>query len=156
MEARLLALTAAVSVTAAISPAVAGAAVAPDVRNLEVTPKSFKAKADGSPVVTSGGGLVAFDLRDGARITFTFKSVKFGKREGGKCKPGKAKTAKKRCEIHKAVPGNLLYEAITGPNEFRFSGRVDNTTLKPGTYRLFAKAAGTAPRTSSTTFKIIK
>ena len=50
----------------------------------------------------------------------------------------------------------MLYEALTGHNEFRFSGRFDNTTLKPGTYRLVAKAAGTAPRSSFTTFKIVK
>ena len=155
MDARLVSLIAAVALTGALAPAV-NAAVAPDVRNLEVTPQSFKAAKEGPPVVQKGGGLVEFDLRDGARITFTLRTVKSGKREGGKCKPGKAKTTKKRCDLLGTVPGTMLYEALTGHNEFRFSGRFDNTTLKPGTYRLVAKAAGTAPRSSFTTFKIVK
>ena len=89
-------------------------------------------------------------------MTFTFRKVTSGRREGGKCKPGKAKSKAKRCEIVTTIPGQLLFEGISGDNEFRFSGRIDNAALKPGTYRLVAKAEGTAARSSFTTFKIIK
>ena len=145
----------AITLTGVLAPAVS-AGVAPDVRNLEVKPASFKALATGGPVSLKGGGLVAFDLRDGAQVTFTFRSVKSGRREGGKCKPGTAKSVKKRCEILGPVPGTMLYVAFSGHNEFRFSGRLDTGQLKPGSYRLVAKAAGTAARSSFTTFKIIK
>jgi hypothetical protein len=141
---------------AALVPVVRAATVAPDVKNLAITPKAFKAQKDGGPVAIKGGGLVEFDLRDGARITFTFRTVKIGHREGGKCKPGKPKSVKKQCEILGPQPGTMLYEAFSGHNEFRFSGKVDNAVLAPGTYRLFAKAAGTAPRSSSAPFKIIR
>ncbi len=159
MDARYLALAAALLLSGALAPAASAQTqpVAPDVRNLDVTPPAFKALATGGPVILTGGGLVEFDLRDGAQVTFTFRTVKIGKRIGRSCKPGKAKTKKKRCEILGPVPGSMLYVAFSGHNEFRFSGRIDNTlTLKPGTYRLVAKATGTAARSSFTTFKIIK
>lgn len=156
MDARLLTLTAVLASTAVLAPTVAAEQVAPDVRNLKVTPTAFKALSEGGPVTLEGGGMVAFDLRDGARVTFTFRSVKSGRREGGKCRPGKAKSVKKRCDLLGPVPGTMLYVAFSGHNEFRFSGRLDTGTLKPGTYRLVAKAAGTAARSSYTTFKIIK
>ncbi len=158
MDARLLALTAAAGLSGALALAgpAQGVQVAPDVKNLVVTPIAFKALPDGPPVVSKGGGLVAFDLRDGARVTFTFRSVKYGKRVGGVCKPGKATKKQKRCEILGAVPGTMLYVAFSGHNEFRFSGRPEGQPLKPGTYRLVAKAVGTAARSSSTIFKILK
>ena len=156
MDARYLPILAAAALTGALAPAVGAQQVAPDVRNFEITPKSFKALSEGGPVALKGGGLVEFDLRDGARVTFTLRKVTIGHREGKKCKPGKAKSAKKRCEILKVVPGTMLYEAFSGHNEFRFSGRFDNKTLKPGSYRFVAKAAGNAARSSAAGFKIIK
>ena len=140
---------------AALVPVVRAATVAPDVKNLAVTPKAFKAQSDGGPVAIKGGGLVEFDLRDGARITFTFRTVKIGHREGAKCKPGKAKRVKKQCEILGPSRADAL-RGLLRPQRVPLLGQVDNAVLKPGTYRLFAKAAGTAPRTSSAPFKIIK
>lgn len=156
MDARLTSFVVALASTAVLAPAVSAEQVAPDVRNLKVTPTAFKALGEGGPVTLKGGGMVAFDLRDGARVTFTFRTITNGRREGGKCKRGKAKSVKKRCQILGPVPGSMLYVGISGRNELRFSGRLDGGTLKPGTYRLIAKAAGTAARSSATTFKIIK
>ena len=49
-----------------------------------------------------------------------------------------------------AVPGGFKLIGISGPNEFRFSGRIGDKTLAPGSYRLVAKAQGTAGRSSYT------
>ena len=158
MNARLFALAAVAVAAGTFAPTSVAQLqqVAPDVKNLKITPVAFKPLAEGGPVIVKGGALVAFDLRDGAQVTFTFRSVKYGKKVGGTCKPGTARTKKKRCEILTTVPGSMLYVAFSGHNEFRFSGRPDSRPLKVGTYRLVGKAAGTAARSSSTLFKIIK
>jgi hypothetical protein len=130
--------------------------VAPDVEKLTFKPPAFKALKSGSSVVVSGGSLVTFRLDNAARVTFTFRKVTSGRRIGGKCRPGTAKSKRKRCEIVTTIPGQLLFVGISGDNEFRFSGRLENAALKPGTYRLVGKADGTAARSSYTTFKIIK
>ena len=130
--------------------------VAPDVEQMTFKPVAFKALTSGPSVVTSGGALVTFHLDNAARVTFTFRKVTTGRRVGGKCRPGKAKSKTKRCQLVTTIPGQLLFVGISGDNEFRFSGRVENAALKPGTYRLVGKADGTAARSSYTTFKIIK
>ena len=159
MDARILSLIACRGADrGALAPAAAAQQVAPDVRNLEIAPKSFKALERGRPRRRSrAAALVEFDLRDGAQVTFTFRSVKSGRREGGKCKPGKAKSAKKRCEIVTTVPGHdALRRDSPATTSSASRGASTTATLKPGTYRLVAKAAGTAARSSFTTFKIIK
>ena len=130
--------------------------VAPDVEKLTFKPAAFKALGSGPSVIVKGGSLVSFHLDNAARVTFTFRKVASGRREGGKCKPGKAKSKAKRCQIVKTIPGQLLFQGISGDNEFRFSGRVGTAALSVGTYRLVGKAEGTAARSSYTTFKIIK
>ena len=130
--------------------------VAPDVEQLKFKPAAFKALATGPSVVAEKGSLVTFRLDNAAKVTFTFRKVTSGRREGRKCRPGKAKSKAKRCEIVKTIPGQMILIGISGDNEFRFSGRIDNAALKPGTYRLVGKAEGTAARSAFTTFKIIK
>ncbi len=143
---------------AALVPASAASAaqVAPDVTKLKVTPTSFKPLATGGPVVLTGGALVTFNILNGAHVNFSVKSEKPGKRVGGKCVAGKAKTKKSTCVRTTAVPGGFELIGISGPNEFNFSGRIADKTLPVGSYRLLAKAQGTAGRTSYTQFKIRK
>jgi hypothetical protein len=130
--------------------------VAPDVEQLTFKPAAFKALATGPSVVVTGGSLVTFHLDNGARVTFTVRRVTNGRRVGGKCRPGKAKSKAKRCQIITKIPGQMVLVGISGDNEFRFSGRLENAALKVGTYRLLGKAEGLAARSNYTTFKIIK
>jgi hypothetical protein len=130
--------------------------VAPDVEQLKFKPTSFKALSSGPSVVVEKGSLVTFRLDNTAKVTFTFRKVTAGNRKNGKCRPGKTKSKRKRCDIVKTIPGQFVFLGISGDNEFRFSGRLDNVALKPGTYRLVGKAEGTAARSAFTTFKIIK
>ena len=149
-------LAAGVIAAAAIAPvsAASAAQVAPDVTKLAVTPTTFKALPTGNSVVLSGGGLVTFSILNGAHVNFSVKTEKAGKKVGGKCVAGKAKTKKGACIRTAAVPGGFELIGISGPNEFNFSGRIADKTLAPGSYRLLAKAQGTAGRTSYTSFKI--
>lgn len=151
-------LAAGVVAAAALVPASAASAaqVAPDVKQLKVTPTTFKALPTGNSVVLSGGGLVTFSILNGAHVNFSVKTEKAGKKVGGKCVAGKAKTKKATCIRTAAVPGGFELIGISGPNEFNFSGRIADKALAPGSYRLVAKAQGTAGRTSYTSFKIKK
>lgn len=150
-------LVAAALAAAAIAPATASAEkVAPDVKKLQVSPNAFSPLPSGGPVVFNGGARVTFQIFDGADVFFTFKRETAGKRSGGKCVPGKAKGKKKTCTITTDVPGGFTFVGISGTNEFRLSGRLNDKALAPGIYRLVAKAEGTAARSSYTRFKIFK
>lgn len=150
-------LIAAALAATALAPATASAEkVAPDVKQLKVTPAAFKPLPAGGPVVTSGGALVTFQIFDGADVYFTFKSELTGRRSGGKCVAGKPKTKKAACTRTVDVPGGFTFIGISGNNELRLSGRLGDKPLAPGIYRLVAKAEGSAPRSSFTRFKILK
>ena len=146
-------------------PAAAGAQVqevAPDVAGLTIKPAKFKAAKTGPVVVTKGGALVSFSLNGGANVTFSLKSDVAGHKAGAKCVAGKPSKAKKQkaCSIVKDVKGTFTFPGISGPNELRISGRWGTfdtaATLKPGTYRLVAKAQGLAARSSFARFTILK
>ena len=158
MISRTSLLAAGVIAAAALVPAAAASAaeVAPDVTQLKVTPTTFKALPTGNSVVESGGALVTFTILNGAHVNFSVKTEKAGKRLNGKCVAGKAKTKKGACIRTAAVPGGFELIGISGKNEINFSGRIGDKTLAPGSYRLVAKAQGTAGRTSYTSFKIKK
>jgi len=151
-------IAAAALAAVALVPASASAQkVAPDIKDLEVTPVAFKALATGGPVVLSGGALVEFEIADSVDVRFTVRQEKTGKRSGGKCVAGKPKSKAATCTRTVSVPGDFLLVGIPGKNEFRFSGRLDDKKLAPGRYRLVAKSAeGTAARSSYTRFKIVK
>ncbi len=153
---RILLAMAAATLLAAPTAAAQSTRVAPDVEKLRVTPIKVRALSSGSPVVTSGGSLVRFRLKDGAQVRFTFRKVKYGRRSGGKCRPGKAKSRRARCERLTKVPGGFTLVGISADNEFRFAGRVGNKTLSDGTYRMFARAEGRAARSSSALFKVVR
>lgn len=162
MDARRLVPVLASALTFAVLPAAAGAQVqevAPDVKDLKIKPAKFKAATTGSVVVDKGGALVTFSLSGGAPVRFSLKRESNGRKQGGKCAVGKPKSAKQKCTRLTALPGFFRLPGIAGPgNEVRLSGRWGDVlvTLKPGRYRLMAKAEGLAARTSSVRFTIIK
>jgi hypothetical protein len=160
MDARRLVLIvlSALGLVAAL-PAAAGAQVqevAPDVKDLTIKPAKFKASATGPVVVTKGGALVTFTLNGGAPVRFSVKREQAGHKQGGKCVAGKTKSPKKACKRTSDVPGFFRIPGIAGPNELRISGFWDKAALKPGAYRLVARAEGLAARSSFVRFSIIK
>ncbi len=148
---------AATLVAALALPAAAPAQVpqiAPDVEKLKISPERFTALKSGSPVVQQGGALVTFVIDDGANVDFTVRRVTTGRRSGGRCVKGRAKTRRGRCTITTPVKGSFTLIGIPGENELRFSGRIGERTLSPGAYRLVAKAQGQAARSSYVVFRI--
>ncbi|HEY5144821.1 MAG TPA: hypothetical protein VII98_15075 [Solirubrobacteraceae bacterium] len=130
--------------------------IAPDVTNLAVSPKAFRALPSGGPVAAGGGALISFKLDSGASVDFRVSALKPGRRGATGCVPGTARTPKQRCTRAVHIPGGFTLIGIPGPNELRFSGRIGTAALKPGSYRLIAKSQGQAARSFFTTFKIVK
>ncbi|HVP01479.1 MAG TPA: hypothetical protein VMT10_02830 [Solirubrobacteraceae bacterium] len=157
MDARR-ALAAAALVTAAMAaPALAQIPqIAPDVTNLKVTPKAFRALPSGGPVAAKGGALVTFKLDSGANVDFRVSALKPGRRGPTGCVKGTPKTTKQACTRRVPIPGGFTLIGIPGSNEIRFSGRIGDAALGPDAYLLIAKARGQAARSFSTTFKIVK
>lgn len=143
----------------AVLPAAAGAQVqevAPDVKDLKIKPAKFKPTGTGAVVVEKGGALVTFTLSGGAPVRFSLKRETNGKRQGGRCAAGKPKSKKQTCTRTSNIPGFFRLPGIAGPNELRISGWWGETLakLKPGRYRLVAKAEGLAARSSYARFTI--
>jgi hypothetical protein len=48
-----------------------------------------------------------------------------------------------------AVPGGFAHQGKAGPNSFRFSGRIRNRRLPPGSYRLVERVTDAAANVSA-------
>jgi len=156
MDARRTLIATALITAGLVAPAGAQVPqIAPDVTKLAVTPKAFKALRSGGPIVASGGAVISFNLDEGANVDFRVSALKPGRRGATGCVPGTPKTAKQRCTRSVRIPGGFKLIGISGDNTVNFSGRIGTAALKPGTYRLIAKAEGQAARSFSTTFKIV-
>ncbi len=127
---------------------------APDVRDLKVTPRAFRALPTGNSIVTAGGARVTYSLDTGSNVEFHVQSLRSGRRVAGRCVPGKPTKKRRRCTIRTELPGSFVIIGIPGTNDLRFSGRLAGAALKPGDYRLTARATGLAPRTSAARFTI--
>ena len=99
---------------------------------------------------------MTFNILNGAHVNFSVKTEKAGKRSAASASPARPRPRRSRAPARAAVPGDFELIGISGPNEFHFSGRIADKTLAPGSYRLVAKAQGTAGRTSYMRFKITK
>jgi hypothetical protein len=159
MDARRLSLGfLAVLISAALPTAAAAQVqqVAPDVEQLKVTPSAFKAAKSGPDVVTRGGALVSFSLNGGANVRFSLKAEQAGRRQGSRCVAGRTTNRKKACVRTLDIAGSFLFPGISGDNDLRISGRWAGVTLKPGRYRIVAKAEGLAARSSFARFTIVR
>ncbi len=119
---RSIALAAACGLLLVAPAAAQTTQIAPDVTQLKVTPKTFKALPKGPTVVAAGGALVTFKLDTGANVDFRVSALKPGVRTAAGCVAGKAKAKAKRCTRNVAIPGAFTVVSIPGSNDVRFSG----------------------------------
>ena len=106
------------------------------------------------------GTRVVYALNEVARMTFTIERAALGRKVKGKCvKPRRSNRKKKKCTRWVAVKGSFEHQGATGPNSFRFTGRLRSKKLKPGRYRLVGTptdVAGNVGRAVRTKFQIVK
>jgi PKD repeat protein len=109
----------------------------PVLTALTISPRAFRPGAG-----PRHGARLTYRLSAPALVTFRVERAVAGRLRGGRCA---ARGHGKRCTRYVAVTGKLTPQAgVTGANSVRFSGRLGRRTLKPGRYRLVARA-GTGP-----------
>jgi hypothetical protein len=97
-------------------------------------------------------------LSEAATVSFAIKRKARGHRVDGTCRPSTRSHANtRRCTLWRRI-GALRARAMAGANRKRFFGRLDQTTLKPGSYRALLVAVDTAGNPSKTArahFKVL-
>jgi uncharacterized repeat protein (TIGR01451 family) len=130
----------------------------PVLTNLKLASPSFLAATSGPPVVAAAtkGTLVSYRNTQISTTTFTvFQRVR-GVRKGKRCVAAPRKKPKNCTRFVRR--GTFVHADTAGQNRFRFTGRVRGKTLKPGRYRLTARAANVTGRSKTLTanFKVKK
>jgi hypothetical protein len=117
-----------VAATVTIASPPGSGAAATVLRNLKLVPGSFPVAAArrGARSAKAAGTRIKFSLSQAARVTFTIHRA--------------------RAKGRWAKVGSFKRDAASGANSLRWSGRVGKRALKPGRYRITAKArAGSGP-----------
>jgi hypothetical protein len=137
-----------VSVTVTATPAPGGGAPGGDqspaaalaLSDLRVTPARFRSKRPPRSRKRVGT-TIAYRLSGAATVTFGVTKPAAGRRAGGKCvKPTRANRRGRRCTRWVAVRGTLKQAGNADANSLRWSGKLARRALRPGRYRLTARA----------------
>jgi hypothetical protein len=100
------------------------------------------------------GAVVTYSLSAAGSVELGVERQIAGRRSGKTCvKLTAANKAHKKCSFFKSLKGSFSVSGVTGPNSFRFSGKLGGKPLKPGSYRLTAAAGGAVKKA---VFKIVK
>jgi hypothetical protein len=114
---------------------------APALSALTVSPRAFRPGTG-----ARRGTRLTYTLSAPARVTFRVQRALTGRRNGARCS---ARGRGKRCTRYVTVKGTISQQGVQGINALRFSGRLAGRALKPGRYRLVARA-GTGPNMVAT------
>ena len=118
---------------------------APVIRDLTVSPRRFVAARRGGSVAAAAGAKVSYRSSEAGRTTFKVKRAAPGRRVGGKCvAPTRRNRSARPCTRYVLMRGSFTRAARNGANSFRFTGRLVGKTLRPGKYRLVARAKDAA------------
>jgi hypothetical protein len=115
-----------------------------------ILPTAFRGAGSGPSVRAAArapvGAIVSYTLNTPARVAFTVKRKRSGRRgSGGRCvKQTRRNRARRRCTRLVRVKGSFARQGVAGANRFRFMGRIRGRKLAKARYVLYAKpAAGT-------------
>jgi hypothetical protein len=134
---------------------------APVAGNLGVKPRSLKAARKGLSVAAAKpGAKVTYALSEAATMIFFVERGSTGRTAGGGCvKPSKSNAKRKRCTRWKLLKGAFADLGASGPNSFRFTGRLDGKALAAGRYRLLglpSDAAGNVGQVTRAGFDVVR
>lgn len=130
----------------------------PALSGLRATNRKF-AVASARRKRVKRGTRFRYRLSEAARVTFTIRRKKSGRRVGKACKPKTRKNRKRRKCVRLVRVGSFSRSAKAGLNRTKFTGRIRGRKLKPGGYRVTAVArdsAGGKSRPRSASFKIVR
>jgi uncharacterized repeat protein (TIGR01451 family) len=112
----------------------------PVLSRFKLKPSSFVAASSGNSVVPAAatGAIISYRINAPAKTTFSVHKRAPGVKKGKKCvAPPKTKPAKKPKKCTRFLSrGSFTRTGGPASVRFRFSGRLRNKTLAPGSYRL--------------------
>jgi hypothetical protein len=133
--------TGSVSVTAAAPPPPPPLALGP----LSLSPRTFRAASHGPSLAKAAGTRMRFTIDRAATVRFGAQRRTTGRRVGRRCvKTTKRNRRRARCKRYASVKGSASRAATAGANSVRFSGRLAGRRLRPGRYRIVARATDTS------------
>ena len=127
-----------------------------------ITPQIFSALAKGPSAVPSRrrrGAIVSFALNRAATVVYRVARRLPGRRVAGRCrKPTRLNAGARRCTRLVRLRGSFRRAGETGPNRFRFTGRLRGRRLRPGSYQLRARPAadGVSGAVRRARFRIVR
>lgn len=140
--------------------AVLGAEVtsSPSITGLTLTPTVFLPASSGSSIARAVGADISYSVSQPSTTTFTVKRALPGRRRGRSCaKPTRLNRRAKRCTRYLRLRGSFFHRDSAGPHRLRFTGRLNDSKLRPGKYRLVAvprSPSGKTGRAVQASFKI--
>jgi lysophospholipase L1-like esterase len=115
--------------------------IPPVIRRLELSPRRFVAARRGGSIAARAGAKVTYRLTEAGATRFRVKRAAAGRRVGGECvAPTRRNRDARRCTRYVLMLGAFVHRGHAGANSFRFSGRLAHRRLRPGSYRLVARA----------------
>jgi hypothetical protein len=125
----------------------------PSLARLRVSPSSFRALRTGPSLLSqSRGARIRFRLSETATTTFRVQRARTGRRIRGRCRAATRRNkllSRRRCTRYVRVRGSFKHTDGAGPVSLRFTGRVGGKRLRPGRYRLVARATDLAGNKSA-------
>lgn len=122
----------------------------PTLGGLSFSSTTFKAAKSGASIASVQVGTnVSFSLSEDSSVKFTVQRKAKGRKVHSKCRAGTHSNRRARaCTRWTAVRGSFTVAGNGGTNSFKFRGRVGGRTLRPGSYRLSARATDPAKNAS--------
>jgi von Willebrand factor type A domain len=135
-----------VSDTAGLDAALAQASAA-RVTSLTLLPGGFVAALRGATVGTvtpRTGASVRYAVSKSAQVRFRVTQARVGRKVRGHChRPTLRNRRAAHCTRYVRLRGEIVLDAVEGENRFGFTGRWAGKTLRPGRYKLIARAMDT-------------
>ena len=137
------------------------------LRGYGLSRSTFAAASKGASVASAArrrkpkvGTRVSYTLSEPATVRFTVERAAKGRRVQGKCrKPTRKNRRRKRCVRYRGLRGSFEHSGQAGRNSFKFTGRLRGRKLRPGRYRLVARArdaAGNKSKPKRVRFRIVR
>ncbi len=127
----------------------------PALSRLRFSRSSFPAQPTGPSLLAQQrtfGARILFRLSETATTTFRVQRARTGRRIRGRCRRATRRNkllSRRRCRRYVRVRGSFKHTDGAGANSLRFTGRVGGRRLRPGRYRLVARATDLAGNKSA-------
>ena len=123
--------------------------VAPAITRLGLSPTAFRAAPSGPALAALAGARLSLALSEAATVTFRVVQPTPGRQVAGQCRRPTARNADRpRCSRWTPLRGRTVRSLPAGRTALRYRGRLAGRTLRPGRYRLLARARDSADNLS--------